>query len=74
MRIFKTAFCIGIAAWAMNALVFTQAPAKDPVPNLASSSFAWLALGADWLNPPAGLRGPIKNDPDHPFHGGSGNR
>jgi hypothetical protein len=46
-----------------------QAPAKEKIPALASSSFAWLAAGADWKDPQAGLRGPIRNDPDHPYHG-----
>jgi hypothetical protein len=42
---------------------------KDGIPNLASISFAWLADGADWLDPPAGTQGHgrIKNDPDHPL-------
>jgi len=42
---------------------------KDGVPNLASIQFAWLAEGADWMDPPAGTpgHGRIKNDPDHPF-------
>jgi hypothetical protein len=32
--------------------------------------FAWLATGADWKDPPKGAgHGPIKNDPEHPFHG-----
>ena len=62
-------FLLAFSAWAMNALASAQAPKKDAVPELASSRFAWLAAGADWLDPPAGLRGPIKNDPDHPFHG-----
>ena len=46
-----------------------QAPAKDTIPELASASFAWLSAGADWRDPPAGLRGPIKHDPDHQYHG-----
>ena len=33
-----------------------QAPAK--IPALGSISFAWLATGADWHDPPAGSRGP----------------
>src|SRR5205814_394427 len=41
----------------------------EKIPELASASFAWLAFGAEWRDPPAGLRGPIKNDPDHPYHG-----
>jgi hypothetical protein len=44
---------------------------KDGVPNLASIDFAWLAEGADWMDPPAGTQGHgrIKNDPAHPFLG-----
>jgi hypothetical protein len=43
---------------------------KGKIPELASAQFAWLALGVDWLDPPAGLgRGPIRQDPAHPFHG-----
>src|SRR5262249_27859642 len=45
------------------------AQAAEKIPELASSSFAWLAFGAEWRDPPAPLRGPIKNDPDHPYHG-----
>src|SRR5215471_13508129 len=44
---------------------------KDGIPNLASIDFAWLADGADWMDPPQGTpgHGRIKNDPDHPFLG-----
>jgi hypothetical protein len=49
---------------------YAQASAQGKIPELASSNFAWLALGVDWLDPPAGLgRGPIRQDPAHPFHG-----
>src|SRR2546426_12634385 len=65
----RAVLCIGLGCWAMTGVVLAQAPAKDKIPNLASSSFAWLAAGADWLSPGAGTRGPIQNDPDHPFHG-----
>jgi len=65
----RAVLCIGLGFWAIGGLVFAQAPAKDKIPNLASSSFAWLSAGADWISPPAGIRGPIQNDPDHPFHG-----
>jgi hypothetical protein len=68
------AFCAGIAVWGMNSPAFaqsvTQAPAKGGIPDLASVDFAWLAVGADWRDPPPGSgHGPIKADPDHPFHG-----
>src|SRR3977135_3038454 len=60
-----SALCAGIALWALNA----PASAQGKVPELASTSFAWLAAGADWRDPPAGMRGPIKPDPAHPYHG-----
>jgi hypothetical protein len=53
----------------LAALPSGQTPAKNGIPDLASSTFAWQAVAADWLDVPAGLRGPIKPDPDHPFHG-----
>jgi hypothetical protein len=57
---------IGAAVFAQGA---TKAPAKGAIPDLASVAFAWLAMGADWRDPPAGSgHGPIRPDPDHPFH------
>src|SRR5258708_39162677 len=56
---------------------FAQAPGK--IPDLAlPSGFAWTPLtvnggiaryGTGWFDPPAGLRGAIKQDPDHPLRG-----
>jgi hypothetical protein len=53
--------------------IFVQAAEK--IPDLGSSSgFAWTPLtinggiaryGTGWFDPPAGLRGPIKQDPDY---------
>ena len=64
-----------IAACCAGAAVLTpalgQAPTKDPIPNLASTSFAWLS-GADWFDPTPGLRGPIRQDPDYPYVGNVG--
>src|SRR5262245_8161564 len=60
-----TALCAGIAVTAASA----QAPATDKIPELASMSFGWLAGGADWRDPPAGMRGPIRHDPDYAYHG-----
>src|SRR5258708_2128255 len=57
--------CEGIGAWAPTTLVSAQ----DAIPELASSNLAWQAFGADWRDPPAGLRGPIKPHPNHPYHG-----
>jgi hypothetical protein len=64
------AACVGGAALA-------QAPGK--IPDLASSSsFAWTPLtvnggiaryGTGWFDPPAGMRGPVKQDPGHPLRG-----
>jgi hypothetical protein len=64
------AFCAGVA---LIVPASAQAPAKDTVPNLASTTFAWLSAGADWFDPPAGTgHGPIKQDPEHPFVGNVG--
>jgi len=66
------AVCAGIAAVTWNGEASAQSAAKEKIPELASISFAWLAVGADWLEPPASLKlghGPIMPDPDHPFHG-----
>ena len=46
------AFCAGVAAWAAPAAA--QASASEKVPDLASISFAWLAAGVHWFDPPAG--------------------
>ncbi len=53
----------GFRAWAQ-----TQAPANGKTPDLMSANFGWLSVGAEWLDAPAGLRGPIKFDPTHPYH------
>jgi hypothetical protein len=64
------AICAAIAACAPSTGAGAQAPAKDAIPALASINFAWLAMGADWRDPPAGSgHGPIKQDPAYPFHG-----
>ncbi len=63
-------------AFMVSASVAAQTPPSSagPVPDLASTTFAWLALGADWRDPPAGSgRGPVRQDPDHPFVGNVGN-
>src|SRR5262245_66646171 len=49
--------------------ISTGASAQGKIPEFASSTFAWLSAGAEWRDPPAGYRGPIKNDPNHPYHG-----
>src|SRR5262245_15210524 len=63
--------CIGALVCTIGAAALAQrvGPAKNAIPDLASVDFAWLAVGADWRDPPAGTgHGPIKPDPDHPFH------
>jgi hypothetical protein len=55
------------AGWAFPAAA--QAPAKAKIPELGSTSFAWLSAGG-FLDPLPGTgRGPIRQDPDIPFHG-----
>jgi hypothetical protein len=64
------ALCAGIVACGLSMSAGAQTPAKDAIPALASISFAWLAAGADWRDPPAGAgHGPMKQDPAFPFHG-----
>src|SRR5436305_143891 len=59
------AICARLAGWPFPSAA--QAPAK--IPELASTSFAWLSAGG-FLDPPPGVgRGPIRQDPDIPFHG-----
>jgi hypothetical protein len=59
-----------LTAFVCLAVSATGVAAEAPkIPELASASFAWLAAGADWRDPPAGLRGPIKADPDYRYHG-----
>src|SRR5262249_10083438 len=60
---------LGVVAWAPAALAQTAPQATSPsaskggIPDLASVDFAWLAMGADWRDPPAGAgHGRIKPD------------
>src|SRR4029079_9875997 len=57
---------------------FAQTSGKIPELSSNPSSWAWIRIRADgrnalygdgWLDPPAGMRGPIKNHPDHPLLG-----
>jgi hypothetical protein len=73
------AFAVGACILAgVGGGAFAQTGGK--IPELASnpSSWAWVRVRADgrnalygdgWLDPPAGLRGPIKAHPDHPLQG-----
>ena len=47
---------------------FAQANSAGKIPDLGGNRFGWIS-GADWFDPPAGMRGPIRNDPDHKFYG-----
>ena len=77
--VLKIAFAAGVSLLTVGdparAQVSGQVSATAPssatakIPELASAEFAWLALGVDWLDPPQGLRGPVKHDPDYPRHG-----
>jgi hypothetical protein len=63
-RVAATAFlsvgCIG--------MISTPLLAQGKIPQLQSSDFAWLG-GGEWSDPPRGLRGPLRNDPDYPYRG-----
>jgi len=45
-----------------------QTAPSGKIPELASSTFAWLIIRPEWLPPPAGLRGPIPPDPEQRQH------
>jgi hypothetical protein len=45
-----------------------QGAPKAKIPELASSTFAWLIIRPEWMAPPAGLRGPIPADPTQKQH------
>jgi hypothetical protein len=69
----STAICTTLAAWSFAAAAQAPAPAKDlatqKIPALASVTFAWLSAGG-FLDPSPGIgHGPIRQDPDIPFHG-----
>jgi len=60
----------GLAGFVLAAVFASAAVAESTkaIPNLASADFGWQSNVADWQDPPAGHgRGPIRNDPAHPF-------
>jgi hypothetical protein len=57
---------LSLAAWISSAAAQTAASGK--IPELASSTFAWIIIRPEWLPPPAGLRGPIPPDPEQRQH------
>jgi hypothetical protein len=61
----------GVAAMLLAGAVLSQAAAQQGgIPALGSREFAFLAMGADWMDPaPGSGHGPIKPDPAHPFRG-----
>jgi len=66
----QVAAALGAGAVLFAASADGLAQAKNEIPELASAEFAWLVLGVNWDDPPPGLgRGPIRQDPAHPFHG-----
>jgi hypothetical protein len=58
------AFCASVALWATHG----SAPAQDKIPSLMQKDVGWISAGG-FLDPPAGMRGPIRQHPAHPFHG-----
>jgi hypothetical protein len=60
------ALTLGLSLWASPAAAQTAPAGK--IPELASSTFAWLIIRPEWLPPPAGLRGPIPPDPEARQH------
>ena len=60
----------GVAGFVLATAFASAALAESTkaIPNLASADFGWQTNVADWQDPPAGHgRGPIRNDPAHPF-------
>src|SRR5437879_5243056 len=73
----STALASAVLAMCASGPALAQAPGA--IPDLSSSiSQAWTPLARDgriarygtgWFDPPAGLRGPIKQHPDYPLRG-----
>jgi len=62
------AFCLSGALWAMYGMAAAQETAEGKTPMLMQSDVGWISAGG-FLDPPAGMRGPIRQHPAHPFHG-----
>src|SRR5262245_37624332 len=54
----------GLLLWAMSA----PTAAQDKIPQFMATNVGWISQGG-FLDPPAGMRGPIRQHPAHPFHG-----
>src|SRR6266446_4980621 len=72
---FAISTCIAVC---VDGSAFAQAGADVPAFVSNPSTWGWVRIRADgrnalygdgWLDPPAGLRGPIKSHPDHPLQG-----
>ena len=72
--------CAVSAAFAQTAPAASPAAAKSAIPSFLNlpSNIGWVRIRTDgrnalygdgWLDPPAGLRGPIRDDPAHPLQG-----
>src|SRR5215468_8738894 len=61
---------LSVALWLSLAIIpaAAQTTPSGKIPELASSTFAWLIIRPEWLPPPAGLRGPIPPDPEQRQH------
>ena len=73
-----SAYILAVADGSAFAQADAQVAGKLPQLTSNPSSWAWVRIRADgrnalygdgWLDPPAGLRGPIRNHPDHPLQG-----
>ena len=58
--------CASVALWAMNDPASAQGKILELMSN--SGTVGWISAGP-FLDPPAGMRGPIRQHPAHPFHG-----
>ncbi len=54
----------GFALWTADG----PASAQGKIPQFMQSGVGWISAGP-FLDPPAGMRGPIRQHPAHPFHG-----
>src|SRR6516164_4403605 len=72
--------CVVSAAFAQTTPIAPPAAAKSAIPSFLNlpSNIGWVRIRTDgrnalygdgWLDPPAGLRGPVRDDPNHPLQG-----
>src|SRR5260221_4680633 len=57
------AFCASIALCAISG----SAPAQDKIPQFTQKDLGWVSVGG-FVEPPAGMRGPVGPHPAHAFH------